>query len=41
MLTDAATKSGQRDIVAEIIAQETATRALRPTQRAGAARWLC
>jgi len=43
MLIDAAMRSGRRDIVAEMIAHETATRALPPIQRAGytaAARWL-
>ena len=43
MLVDAALKSGRRDIVAEVIAHETATRALDPAERAGyaaAARWL-
>src|SRR5262249_53947043 len=42
-LIDAAVKSGRRDIVAEMIADETATRTLPPSQRAGsadAARWL-
>ncbi|HEX2151884.1 MAG TPA: hypothetical protein VHG31_07805, partial [Stellaceae bacterium] len=43
MLIDAAMKAGRRDIVAEMIAHETATRAAPPTQRAGyaaAANWL-
>ena len=43
MLIDAAMKAGRRDLVAEMIAHETATRAVPPTQRAGyaaAARWI-
>ena len=43
MLVDAAVKAGRRDLVAEIIAHEAATRAVPPTERAGyaaAARWL-
>ena len=43
MLIDAAMKTGRRDIVREIVAHETKTRALPPTERAGyaaAARWL-
>ncbi|MGA7863725.1 MAG: hypothetical protein WCA23_06990, partial [Stellaceae bacterium] len=43
MLVDAAMKDGRRDIVGEIIAEETQTRALPPAARAGyaaAARWL-
>src|SRR4051794_22075868 len=43
MLIDAAMKAGRRDIVAEMIAYETATRAVPPAERAGyaaAARWL-
>ena len=43
MLVDAAMKAGRRDIVAEIVAHETASRALPPAKRAGyapAARWL-
>jgi tetratricopeptide (TPR) repeat protein len=43
MLIDAAMKAGRRDVVSEMIAHETATRAMPPTQRAGyaaAARWL-
>ena len=43
MLVDAAMKDGRRDIVGEIIAEETRTRALPPAARAGyaaAARWL-
>ena len=43
MLIDAAMQAGRRDIVGEMIAHETATRALPPSQRAGyaaAARWL-
>jgi tetratricopeptide (TPR) repeat protein len=35
MLIDAAMKAGWRDIVAEMIAHETATRAVPPTERAG------
>jgi tetratricopeptide (TPR) repeat protein len=43
MLIDAAMKADRRDVVSEMIAHETATRAVPPTQRAGyaaAARWL-
>jgi len=43
MLIDAAMRSGRRDIVCPMIAHETNTRALPPTQRSGyaaAARWL-
>jgi tetratricopeptide (TPR) repeat protein len=43
MLVDAAMQAGRRDIVAEIIAHQTETRAVPPTERAGyaaAARWL-
>jgi tetratricopeptide (TPR) repeat protein len=43
MLVDAAMKMSRRDIVAEVIAHETRTRALPPAARAGyaaAARWL-
>jgi tetratricopeptide (TPR) repeat protein len=43
MLIDAAVKAGRRDVVSAMIAHETATRAVPPTQRAGyaaAARWL-
>jgi hypothetical protein len=43
MLADAAIKAGRRDIVGEIIAEETRTRAVPPASRAGyaaAARWL-
>ncbi|HTI83681.1 MAG TPA: hypothetical protein VL614_24780, partial [Acetobacteraceae bacterium] len=43
MLVDAAVKANRRDVVAPMIARETATRAVPPTQRAGyaaAARWL-
>lgn len=43
MLVDAAIKAGRRDVVADIIAQESETRALAPSERAGyaaAARWL-
>jgi hypothetical protein len=43
MLIDAAVKANRRDVVAPMIARETATRAVPPTQRAGyaaAARWL-
>ena len=43
MLVDAAMRAGRRDIVAEIIAHETAARALAPAERAGyagAARWV-
>lgn len=43
MLIDAAMKSGRREIAAEIITHETASRALPPSRRAGyavAARWL-
>lgn len=43
MLVDAAMRSGRRDLVGEIVAHETSTRALPPNQRAGyadAARWL-
>jgi hypothetical protein len=43
MLIDAAMKEGRRDVVSTMIAHETATRAVPPTQRAGyaaAARWL-
>ena len=43
MLLDAAMKAGRRDLVTEMIAHETATRAVPPTDRAGyaaAARWL-
>jgi hypothetical protein len=43
MLVDAAVKAGRRDLVAELIAHEAATRAVPPTERAGyaaAARWL-
>jgi hypothetical protein len=43
MLADAALRSGRRDIVAEIIAHESETRAVPPSGRAGyaaAARWL-
>jgi hypothetical protein len=43
MLADAAMKAGRRDIVAEILAHETATRASAPAERTGyaaAARWL-
>lgn len=43
MLIDAAMKADRRDLVSEIIARETATRAVPPTQRAGyaaAAHWL-
>ncbi len=43
MLIDAAVRAGRRDVVAPMIAHETATRAVPPAQRAGyaaAARWL-
>jgi hypothetical protein len=43
MLVDAAMREDRREIVAEILAHETATRALPPTQRAGyaaAAHWV-
>jgi tetratricopeptide (TPR) repeat protein len=43
MLIDAAMKAGRRDVVAEMIAHETATRAIPPSRRAGyasAAGWL-
>jgi len=43
MLIDAAMKAGRRDLVAEMIAHETATRAVPPVARSGyamAARWL-
>jgi len=43
VLIDAAMKSGRRDVVGPMVAHETATRAVAPTQRAGyaaAARWL-
>ncbi len=43
MLIDAAMKAGRRDVVSAMIAHETATRSVPPTQRAGyaaAARWL-
>jgi tetratricopeptide (TPR) repeat protein len=43
MLIDAAVKAERRDVVSAMIAQETATRAVPPTQRAGyaaRARWL-
>jgi tetratricopeptide (TPR) repeat protein len=43
MLIDAAMEAGRRDVVSTMIAHETATRAVPPTQRAGyaaAARWL-
>ncbi len=43
MLIDAAMKAGRRDVVSAMIAHETTTRAVPPTQRAGyaaAARWL-
>jgi hypothetical protein len=43
MLVDAAMKMSRRDIVAEVIAHETRTRAVPPAMRAGyaaAARWL-
>jgi hypothetical protein len=43
MLIDAAMKTGRRDIVGQVIAHETETRALPPAERAGyiaAARWL-
>jgi len=43
MLIDAAMKAESRDVVSVMIARETATRAVPPTQRAGyaaAARWL-
>lgn len=43
MLIDAAMKSGRRDVVGAMIAHETATRAVPPSQRAGyaaAASWL-
>ncbi|HLY90436.1 MAG TPA: hypothetical protein VKQ27_15750, partial [Acetobacteraceae bacterium] len=43
MLIDAAMKANRRDVVAPMIARETATRAVPPTQRAGyapAASWL-
>ena len=43
MLLDAAIKGGRRDLVTEMIAHETATRTVPPTERAGyaaAARWL-
>ena len=43
MLIDAAMKADRRDVVSAMIAHETATRAVPPTQRAGyaaAARWL-
>jgi hypothetical protein len=43
MLIDAAMTSGRRDLVSEMIAHETATRAVPPLARAGyttAARWL-
>ena len=43
MLIDAAMKTGRRDIVADMIAHETATRSVPPASRAGyaaAARWL-
>ena len=43
MLIDSAMKADRRDVVSAMIAHETATRAVPPTQRAGyaaAARWL-
>jgi hypothetical protein len=43
LLIDAAMKADRRDVVSAMIAHETATRAMPPTQRAGyatAARWL-
>jgi tetratricopeptide (TPR) repeat protein len=43
MLLDAAVKAGRRDIVGEIIAHQTATRAVPPAERAGyaaGARWV-
>jgi hypothetical protein len=43
LLIDAAVKADRRDVVSAMIAHETATRAVPPTQRAGyvtAARWL-
>ncbi len=43
MLVDAAVKTRRRDVVAEIIAHQTQTRALPPTERTGYAagtRWL-
>ena len=43
MLVDAAMQAGRRELVGEIIAHQTATRAVPPAQRAGyaaAARWL-
>ena len=43
MLIDSAMKTRRRDVVAEVIAHETATRTLPPTERAGyaaGARWL-
>jgi hypothetical protein len=43
MLVDAAMREHRREIAAEILAHETATRALPPADRAGyaeAARWL-
>jgi hypothetical protein len=43
MLIDAAVHAGRREVVSTMIARETATRAVPPTQRAGyaaAARWL-
>jgi tetratricopeptide (TPR) repeat protein len=43
MLIDSAVKAGRRDLVAEMISHETATRTVPPTSRAGyaaAARWL-
>jgi len=43
ILIDSATRADRRDVVAAMIADETATRAVPPVQRAGyanAARWL-
>jgi hypothetical protein len=43
MLVDAAVRAGRRDIVTEVLAHETATRAAPPAERAGyatAARWI-
>ena len=43
MLLDAAMRAGRRDLVGEMIAHETATRTVSPSERAGyagAARWL-
>ena len=41
MLIDAAMKADRRDVVLEMIAYETTTRAVPPTQRAGYAAAAC